>query len=270
MKRSLADTKPRAVSGKRLERMRLLLSLLKSQSPLTLDELAASLHVSKATLRRDLADLEDQSLLVRTHGGAKAVDLRKAQEIPVRLRSAQARRAKQLIARKTAQLIPHGPHALAVSGGTTTTEVVRALRHHSELTVITNALPIAAEAAAWPSIKVIITGGRVRPHSLEAVGPLSEAAFSSVNVATAVLGADGISAAGGVTTHDETEARTNRAMVKHAQRVIVVADGSKVSRVMLAWMADLTEVHDLVTDLSADPEELDRIRLAGVRLHVVE
>ena len=112
--------------------------------------------------------------------------------------------------------------------------------------------------------------GRVRPHSLESVGPLSEAAFSSVNVATAVLGTDGISVAGGVTTPDETEARTNRAMVKHAQRVIVVADGSKVSRVMLAWMADVAEVHDLVTGLSADPEELNRIRLAGVRVHAVE
>ena len=266
---SSADTMPHTVSRKRLERMRRLLALLRDQgqrAPLTLDELVAELGVSKATLRRDLADLEDESLLVRTHGGARAAEL--PYEIPIRMRT-QSRRAKQLIARKTAQLIPAGPHALAVSGGTTTTEVVRALRHHADLTIITNALSIAAEAAAWPRIKVIITGGRVRAQSLEAVGPLSEGAFNSVNVATAVLGADGVSVDGGVTTHDETEARTNRAMVLNAQRVIVAADGSKIGKVMLARMAELSEVHDLVTDASADPEELDRIAKRGVRVHVV-
>jgi DeoR family transcriptional regulator of aga operon len=109
----------------------------------------------------------------------------------------------------------------------------------------------------------------VRPNSLEAVGPLSEAAFNSVHVATAVLGADGVSADDGVTTHDDTEARTNRAMVQHAQRVIVAADGSKVARSMAARMAELTEVHDFVTDASADPAELERIRTAGVRVHIV-
>jgi DeoR family transcriptional regulator of aga operon len=262
---------PHAVSRKRLERMLLLLSLLRDRAgraPMTLDELSAELSVSKATLRRDLADLEDENLLVRTHGGARAAELL-PQEMPVRLRTTQSRRAKQLIARRIAQLIPPGPHALVVSGGTTTTEVVRALRRHDGLTVITNALTIAAEAAAWPRIQVIVTGGRVRAHSLEAVGPLSEAAFSSVNVATAVLGADGVSAEGGVTTHDETEARTNSAMVTHARRVIVAADGSKIGRVMLARMAELSEVHDLVTDSSADTDELERIAKAGVRLHVV-
>jgi DeoR family transcriptional regulator, aga operon transcriptional repressor len=271
VRRALADTMPHAVSRKRIERMRLLLSLLRDQpdpTPLALDELAVQLRVSKATIRRDLAALEDENLLVRTHGGARAAEL--PQEIPVRLRTTQSQRAKQLIARRTAQLIPAGPHALAVSGGTTTTEVVRALRYHADLTVITNALSIAAESAAWPRIKVIVTGGRVRAHSLEAVGPLSEATFNSVNVATAVLGADGVSAEGGVTTHDETEARTNRAMVMHAQRVIVAADGSKIARIMLARMADLSEVHDLVTDSSADPAELERIRKAGVHLHVVD
>ena len=265
------DTAPHTVGRKRVERMRTLLALLAGRAqdtPLTLDELVAELGVSKATLRRDLAALEDERLVVRTHGGARAGQ-DGAAEIPVRLRTAQASLAKQAIGRATARLIPSGePHTLAVCGGTTTTEVIRALRRRAGLTVITNALPLAAEAAAWSNIRVIITGGLVRAHSLEAVGPLSEKAFNSFTVATAVLGADGVSAEHGVTTHDETEARTDRTMITHAHRVIVVADGTKIGKATHASLTGLDQVHDLVTDADADPAELERIRAAGVRVHI--
>ena len=81
-----------------------------------------------------------------------------------------------------------------------------------------------------------------------------------------MLGADGISAASGVTTHDETEARTNQAMVAKAQRTVVVADGSKVGRIALAQMATIGQVAMLITDSSADGAELDRLRRAGVEV----
>jgi DeoR family transcriptional regulator of aga operon len=265
--RALQESRPHAVSKKRLERMREILSILHAEQAASLDALVDRLGSSKATVRRDLADLDEQGLLVRTHGGACAKET--SAEIPVRLRDSQARDAKILIARKAAQMIPVGPHALAVSGGTTTHEVVRALHYRSDLTVITNSLTIAADCAANPRFNVIITGGKIRSSSLEAVGPLSEATFRTVNIGTAVLGTDGISVEGGVTTHDDTEARTNYAMVHAAQRVIVVADGSKIGKVTLAKMADLSQIHDLVTDPTADPAALEQIAQAGVRIHIV-
>ncbi|MGO4249508.1 DeoR/GlpR family DNA-binding transcription regulator [Paenarthrobacter sp. RAF54_2] len=255
------------MSRKRLERMRQILSVLHTEQSVSLEALVVRLGSSKATLRRDLAELDEQGLLVRTHGGARANE--SSAEIPARLRDSQARDAKILIARTAAQMIPTGPHALAVNGGTTTHDVLRALHYRTGLTVITNALTIATDCAANPRFNVIMTGGKVRSSSLEAVGPLAEATFRSMNIGTAVLGTDGISAEGGVTTHDDTEARTNNAMVNAAKRVIVVADGSKVGEVTLAKMADLTQIDDLVTDPSADPTALDQIAQAGVRIHVV-
>ena len=96
-------------------------------------------------------------------------------------------------------------------------------------------------------------------ESLELVGALAENTFTAVNVGTAVLGADGVTAAAGVTTHDETEARTNHVMVTTAQQTVVVADGYKVGRVALAQMAGLERVATLITDGSAHPEQLERI-----------
>lgn len=262
------ETHPRAVSAKRSDRMRSVLSALHEQNTVSLATLAEDLGVSAATLRRDLADLDEQGLLVRTHGGARALDSRS--EIPVRLRDTQFRDAKQRIARRAVEMIPSGPYAVAISGGTTSAEVARALGNRTELTIVTNSLTIALECAARPQLKVIITGGVVRLSSFEAVGSLSENTFKAINVGTAILGTDGITAHGGVTTHDDTEARTNNAMVASAQRVIVVADGSKVGRVTLAKMAELSQISDLITDSNADPVELERIADAGVRVHVVD
>lgn len=259
---------PRAASSKRSERMIAILSLLSESGEVRLGELSDALLASAATIRRDLADLEEQGLLTRTHGGARVRG--DYSELPVRLKDSQYREAKQLIARKAAQLIPSGRYAIALSGGSTTAEVAKALANRSELTIITNSLTTAMEFASRPNLRVMMTGGLIRSNSFELVGPLAENTFNAINVGTAILGTDGVSALTGATTFDETEARTNYAMVTHAQRVIVVADGSKIGRLTLAKVADLSEIHELITDSTADRAELDKIAAAGVNIHVVE
>ncbi|SDB90622.1 transcriptional regulator, DeoR family [Sanguibacter gelidistatuariae] len=259
---------PHAISSKRSQRMVRALAIINEAGIVRLTDLVEMLGVSPATMRRDLVDMEDQGLLVRTHGGVRAFDA--AHELPVRLRDSHYREAKLLIAQRAAQLLPEGRYSVAISGGSTAAAVARVLATRPNLAIVTNALTTATELASRSNLQVIITGGIVRSNSLEAVGGLAENTFNAINVGTAVLGTDGISVRGGATTHDETEARTNHAMVTHAERVMVVADGSKVGRVTLAKVADLAEVDVLVTDSSADADALDAIRDAGVEVHVVE
>lgn len=256
-----------AASGKRSRRMIEILGLLSTRESVSLSEFSTALGISPATVRRDLADLEYQRLLRRTHGGATMIDSRA--ELPVALRDTQFLEAKHLIAMHAATLIPPERHAVALSGGSTTAQVARALSHHHDLTIITNSLTIATLVTSYPQLKVIMTGGSLRHQSLELVGILAENTFNAVNVGTAILGTDGITAAGGVTTHDETEARTNHAMVTHAQRTIVVADGSKIGRLAMAQVVGLDQVDILVTDDSADPVALADIERAGVTVHLV-
>jgi DeoR family transcriptional regulator of aga operon len=256
-----------AASGKRTRRMLEIVSLISERGSVSLAQLSDSLAVSPATVRRDLADLEYQRLIVRTHGGATRIE--SFAELPVTLRDSQFQEAKRAIAALAAELVPTERYAVALSGGSTAAAVARALSHHPDLTIVTNSLTIAALVTSFPQLKVIMTGGLLRPQSLELVGVLAENTFNAINVGTAILGTDGISATGGVTTHDETEARTNNAMVTHTQQAIVVADGSKVGRIALAKVADLAQVNLLITDDSADPEELDRIRALGVEVRIV-
>lgn len=255
-------------SGKRAKRMVAILDMVSDRSSISLAELSSELGISPATARRDLAELNDQGLLVRTHGGARAVD--RGGELPVALRDTRFQEAKRQIARRMASLIPVERYAVALSGGTTTASVARELASHRDLTIVTNSLTIAGLVSAYPQLKVVMTGGILRPQSLELVGVLAENTFAAVNIGTAILGADGISAGTGVTTHDETEARTNHAMVAKAQRTVVVTDGSKVGRAALAQMAAIEQVHMLITDSSADAAELDRIRDAGVEVIIAD
>jgi DeoR family transcriptional regulator of aga operon len=245
-----------------------ILDLLAERGPMTLGDISETLGVSAATARRDVADLAERRCLVRTHGGARLLDARG--ELPVSLRDTKFQDAKRAIAAAVADIVPRQRYAVALSGGTTTASVARALASHEELTIVTNSLTIAQLVTTYPHLKVVMTGGILRPESLELVGVLAENTFNAINLGTAILGTDGIAAGGGVTTHDETEARTNNAMVTHAQRVIVVADGSKIGRLALAQVATTDQVDMLITDSTADADELDALRRSGVEVVVVD
>ncbi|MFT4234056.1 MAG: DeoR/GlpR family DNA-binding transcription regulator [Microbacterium sp.] len=257
-----------AASAKRQRRMTQILDALDARGEATLLELSDALSVSAATVRRDVSDLADQGLLLRTHGGARVIQTHN--ELPMSLRDTRFQEAKRTIAAVAAEMVPKQRLAVALSGGSTTAHVARALVDHTNLTIVTNSLSIAQLVTAYPRLKVMMTGGMLRSESLEIVGVLAEKTFKAVNVGIAILGTDGISAAGGVTTHDETEARTNNAMIVNAQRSIVVADGSKVGRLTLAQVAPIEEIDTLVTDVSADPDALEAIRAAGVHVVVAQ
>ncbi|MFE4949556.1 DeoR/GlpR family DNA-binding transcription regulator [Leifsonia sp. NPDC056665] len=258
----------RVSSGRRARRMLEILELVSERGSISLSELADTLDISAPTARRDLADLADQQLLLRTHGGATVLE--RGQELPVALRDTRFQEAKRAIAKAMVARLPSERHVVALSGGTTTASVARALANHRDIAVVTNSLTIANLLSGFAGVRVVMTGGFLRPQSLELVGAIAENTFSAVNVGTAILGADGISVSSGVTTYDETEARTNRAMVAKAQRTVVVADGSKIGNVALAPIADLQQVALIITDSSADPEELGRLRAAGVEVVVAD
>jgi len=255
------------MSMRQEDRLGVILDRLNASGSVGVTELATDLGVSIASVRRDLQLLEDQHLLSRTHGGAVSTGV--LYELPMRYRGGQHQEEKRRIARAAAALVTDGVASVALSGGTTTTEVARVLATMSGLKVVTNAINIAAELAPRPQLGLVVCGGSARPESHELVGPLAEQMLAKLNVDVAFVGVDGITAAAGLTTHHEVEAATNRAMIRIAGRVVVVTDGSKVGRRSFAEIAGIDQVHDLITDASADAAECRRIAEAGVRVTTV-
>ena len=248
------------------DRFSLIVERLSADGSVDVSDLAGELGVSPATVRRDLSLMEDQRLLARTHGGAVAHGV--LYELPLRYRSARHQEQKARIARAVAERIPDGV-AVGMTGGTTTTEVARALADRNRLTVVTNSLSIASELAVRPNLKLVVTGGVARTESYELVGPLAESALANLNLDVVVLGVDGIAVEAGYTTHHEVEAHTNRALIARARRVIVAADSSKIGQVAFARICGVDEADELICDEAADAGEVEAIRSAGVEVTLV-
>src|SRR5690349_7830404 len=153
------------------DRMAAILEQLAEAGSVDVAQTAADLSVSPATLRRDLAALHDQGLLFRTHGGAVTNGV--GFELPLRHREARNHPEKRAIGQLAASLVPAGA-VVGMTGGTTATEVGRALKNDADITVVTNALNIATELVLRPSLRVVVVGGAARHASYELVGPAAE------------------------------------------------------------------------------------------------
>lgn len=261
------------------ERWNRLLESLAAEGKLEVDEAAATLEVSSATIRRDLDELAEQQMLVRTRGGAIPHGV--SYELPLRYKSTQHAAEKQRIATATADLLADGD-VVGLNGGTTTTEVARVLALRASggqegagsaaaplFTVVTNALNIASELAVRPQIKIVVTGGVARPQTYELIGPLTTGVLNEVVLDTVILGVNGVDRQLGFMTHHEEEAGFSRHFAERARRVIVVCDASKTGKRAFAKICALNAVDVLVTDTGVPADAVEWLEDAGIDVHVV-
>jgi DeoR family transcriptional regulator of aga operon len=210
--------------------------------------------------------LENQRLLARTHGGAVAHAV--SYELPLRYKGVRHADEKRRIAKQAAEYVTEGM-AVGLTGGTTATEVARAIADRQKLTIVTNALNIASELAVRPGLKLISTGGVARSQSYELSGPIAEASLAGLNLGIAFIGVDGIDAQAGCTTYQEVEAHTNGTLARCASRMVVVADSSKIGKVAFARICAVTEVSELITDVAADADAVRALTESGVQVTLV-
>lgn len=256
----------------RQERLSRLVDLVIEQGSVRLEELVDQLGVSPATARRDLDDLADQQLVIRTRGGASANP--STGEVPLRYRTARQSSEKQAIARCAAGMVQPGD-VIGFNGGTTTTAAAHELGvriagdsafGHDSITVVTNAVNIANDLTIRPQARVVVTGGVARTRSYELIGPLAHRILPFIRIDTLFLGINAIDLAAGLYTDSEEEASITGALVQASQRTIVLADSSKIGVNAFAWVCGLDAVATLITDSAADPEAVGSLRAAGVEV----
>jgi DeoR family transcriptional regulator, aga operon transcriptional repressor len=255
----------------RYQRWNALLDLLPGDGQLTVADAAEALGVSEATIRRDLDQLARQQLVTRTRGGATAGHV--SYDLPLRYKTARHAPEKQRIGRAAAALVTPGS-TVALNGGTTTSEVARALATRPDLqdggaptiTVVTNAMNIANELAVRQHIKIVVTGGVTRGQSYELIGPLASLVLAELTLDWAVLGVDALDPRNGATAHHEGEASINHLMAARAEQVAIVADSSKLGQRAFARVCAVDEIGVVVTDRDARPDLLAAFTERGIRV----
>lgn len=249
------------------ERHQVILDLLEESGSITVNEMVERFGVSEMTIRRDLDILERKGLLRRVHGGA-VLDRGRSYEPPFISRSVENLEAKQRIGRFAAELIQSGD-SITLDVGTTTLEIARHIAGKQNLTVITPCLQIAILLAENPNIRLILTGGIVRPGELSMVGHLAERALQEFYVDKLFLGAAGVDFLAGLTEYNVEDTLVKQVMLRNAKEVILVADSSKFGRIAFTSIAPLNVINRLITDQEADMEFVARLRRQNVEVILV-
>jgi DeoR/GlpR family transcriptional regulator of sugar metabolism len=239
--------------------------LLSRERTVSASDLIRDLRVTAATVRRDLAVLEKEGVLVRSHGGAvsrtSSTNFQPSYEALGRSNRAE----KQAIAREAERLILDG-ETVFLEGSTTVYELARRLLHRNRLTVITNSPPIVDEFQRSQHVSVISTGGELQKDVFYLSGVWAQQALSEIRVDKAVLGVSAIDSQYGISTASQAEAQIKKMILKSARVSIALADHSKFGNQGFAYVGPITDVDILVTDSATDPKYLRPLREAGVEL----
>jgi len=249
------------------ERRRAILEILNREGRVLVLDLAKHFATSQVTIRKDLEALHAHGLIHRTHGGALPAREGALEDPTLREKEKLHRSEKLRIADAAAAMVQEG-QVVILDSGTTATAIARALRGFQNLTIVTNAVNIAAELSGSP-VEVILTGGTLRKNSFSLVGPIAEETLRRLNADLLFLGVDGFDVHYGLSTPNLLEAKVNRTMVEVAKRTVAVCDASKFGRRSLSLIVPPTALHEVITDRGIPKSDLRTLKKSGIEVTLV-
>jgi DeoR family transcriptional regulator of aga operon len=249
------------------ERRQYIVALAQQHGRVLVEELSQSLGISRITIRKDLDYLQGRGALQRTHGGALLPGVGALSDPSLQEKEGLHSQEKQRISAAAVSMVQEGQCVL-LDSGTTTTAIARALKKFSHLTIITNAVNIAAELSGT-DFEVLLTGGALRKNSFSLVGPLAEDMLRDMHADILFLGVDGFDLEVGLTTPNVMESRVNRAMVKASSMVVAVCDSTKFNRRSLSKIVDASAIHHVITDSNLTKETAEALRNINIKLTLV-
>ncbi len=235
----------------------------------SIEELIVITQASPATVRRDLAKLENDGVIERTHGGAKLAGSSNL-EVAFGLRESANFEGKRAIGRAAHALLKPGSTVL-MDAGTTVLQLAKAIRlEPMPLTIITNGLALAQELVNVPGIEVILLGGKLHSENLSSVGTYTEKLLEEFWCDQLFLGATAISSENNLATLDASEASINRKMLERTKDRILLADSSKFGHNAPYRVANLERVSRVISDAGLNQNWIKRLQKLGVQLQITD
>ncbi len=250
------------------ERHREIVNLVDNEGSVRVAELAKLFQVTEETIRRDLEKLEAEGKLLRSHGGAVSAK-NSERETHFSEREISHIQEKMAIAREAVSRVEEGDTIL-LDASTTAWQMARLLPD-MRMTVLTNAIKVAVELAERSKIRVISTGGTLSAPSLSFIGPIAEKTLQSYHVNKLFLSCKGVDIERGLSDSNELQAMLKRNMISIADRCYLLVDHSKFGVKSLTRIAQLKEIHEVITDENTDQsivEQLQRMDMTVTRVPI--
>jgi len=249
------------------ERKQMILNLLQETEKVTVAYLSELFNVSGATIRSDLRDLENEKLLLRTHGGAMRIS-KSAFEIEPQKRG-EAAECKEAIAREAVKFIDDGD-TIAVDTGSTCYAFAKYLGTKKDLRVVTNDLSIAALLDQFEDVTVYFIGGVIRKHYNCTIGGFGTAPFQDLVVDKAIMGTNSFTLAKGATTPDVGQAEMKKLLVAISDKVFILGSSDKIGRNSFVTFAESNQIDVIITDGAISKAYKESIEDSGIELVIAE
>jgi DeoR/GlpR family transcriptional regulator of sugar metabolism len=250
------------------ERLDQIVTLLQSKGRVSVTDLSDYFGVSAVTIRNDLALLEQQGRLVRTHGGAMVRSDLGLEPPAFALRKEQHLAEKERIGQAAAALVRDGD-SIALDASTTAWHIARHLKDRRELTVVTNGLFVALEFLDSPGVTVVMPGGSLRAASASLVGEQGACILERYHVQKGFFGAGGFTLEEGLTDTNQYEVELKQRMVDRSKEVIAIVDSSKWGQVTFASLASVAQLDRVLSDAAAPAEMVANLRARGIEITLV-
>lgn len=249
------------------QRHKIILIELEKEGYVRVRDLSERLGVSEVTIRKDLKDLEERRLLIRTHGSASPVGsltidrhIDEKEKVQVKEKTRIAEAASRLLEKNDRIIIASGTTVLAFAQHITITDPI---------TVITPSVKVSLILSYKSNIDIIQLGGALRKSSASVIGPYAESLLTEMMCSKLFIGIDGLDLDGGLTTSNIAEAHLNHYMLNAAQEVIVLADSTKFGKRGFGKICNLNKVHRIITDRNAPANFIQIIREKGIEVTLV-
>lgn len=243
------------------QRRHTIVAILNEKGEVSVEQLATCFATSEVTIRKDLAALEKNGLLLRRYGGAIAMP----SEIVATEADGNISNRKLAIAQAAAARI-RDHNRIIIDSGSTTASLISLLNDKQGLVVMTNSLSVASalnELENEPTL--LMTGGTWDPHSEAFQGQVAESVLRSYDFDQLFIGADGIDIDRGTTTFNELIG-LSRVMAEVSREVVVMVESEKVGRKIPNMELPWNNISTLVTDEDLSAEIKEQIEHQGVQV----
>lgn len=244
------------------QRKKIILELLARDGQVLAAPLAVEFGVSEDTVRRDLRELAAEGLLQRVHGGALPASSAVA---PFSVRRTLESSGKRAIGMVAASMIAPG-QVVIVDGGTTCAELVKHIPRSLSATIVTHSPTIAVALVDYPSIDVIVIGGRLYKHSIVTVGAAAIEAMSHIRADLYFMGVTGVHPTAGLSTGDLEEAYVKRALAARSAETVVLASKEKLNAASAYSIGELALAQTIIVEASTDSALTESLEAAGVSI----
>lgn len=238
------------------ERKNHILKEINLHTRVSFETLSAQLGVSEDTVRRDINELESESLLIKVKGGAMTRAYHHSSSDQT-----YASESKRVIAKKTVDLLRDGM-VLLIGGGTTMREFIRMIPDDLKLTIFTVTVLSAVELLDKPNVKVIMIGGSISSYSQMCVSGDVYNQLSNIKVDLLILGTNALDIEGGFSDSDWETVQVKKAMIQAAKKTAILSISEKLDTSLKMKIADLSEVHYIITEVDPNDQKLKAYKKA--------